>query len=241
MFSTCVHTQLIYTRILTHVPHAQPHPQRVHTPNAHVHAVTLTPCTGQHMHSCGLHTHTHTLSQESVRGAQCGVWAPEQPAAHISAASTPGPVFVQLFPLPQAPRGGRKRSRGEGAGHSGPNQEFHTPKGTRPLCKAPLTSWGEAQSWLCSQAAGDHGGPHSGRAPSPFRGLGSRLSLEGFCAWVLPAPAGCPAAEDQQAPNGPQRTLHCPFPGLISGRVGGDVGPDTSASARWAPSETEHM
>lgn len=94
-----------------------------------------------------------------------GLWTD---ASHISAASLLQPVFVQLFPPPpKSGEGAGSATSGRGQATAGPNQEFHTPNGPRLLCKTPTSSCIEAQSWLCSQAAGDHRGPSPTRGPGP--------------------------------------------------------------------------
>lgn len=153
-----------------------------------------------------------------------GCWAAGQTESCISAASLPGPVFVQLFSLPQVWGGGRKSNIGEGADYCGPNQEFHTPRGPAPL-QSPHVQLGESPKLALFTGFWGFQGPHSGRYPSQLRGLGSKCFGGLFCAWVLPAPAGC-SAEGQQAPNGLQRPLlNCPFPGLIIGRCWRGYGP----------------
>lgn len=190
---------------------------RDHTPSidncqthacAHIPTVTFPSSTGQH-NTLVSATCTHILPGKCPWGASVGYWAAGQTASHISAASLPGPVFVQLFPLPKEWGKGRKSNTGEGAGHCGPNQEFHTPNGTR----APISSWVKAQCWLCSQAAGDIRGPTPESCPISAQGARLQTHFGGlFSAWVLLVPAGCPAM-GQQAPNGPQRPLPPPsFP-----------------------------
>ena len=122
---------------------------------------------------------------------------------------------------------------GEGAGHSGPNQEFHTPNGTRPLCKAPTSSWVKAQSWLCSQAAGDSRGLSLDRAPSQFRGPGPQLSLEGFSMPGSCCRSGVPLqgpAGTKWASKSPPVALSQAFP---MGEAVGLWATGPSASAGW--------
>lgn len=206
----------------------------------HTHAVTLPPSTGRLTHSKVSCSYTYSPGKVSM-GCECGVlgcWT--DGILHLSCLPA-WPVFVQLFSLPQVWGGGRKSNIGEGADYCGPNQEFHTPKGTGPFAK-PTSSWVKAQSWLCSQAAGDFRGPSLDGNPSQLRGLGSKCFGGLCCAWVLPAPAGC-SAEGQQAPNGLQRPLlNCPFPGLIIGRCWSGYGPQIlQLPCAGSPSETEHM
>lgn len=168
---------------------------------------------------------THRFSPESVRGRQHRAWGCRTDGISHPGCLAPQPVFVQLFP-PPVWGGGRKNHIGEAAG---PNQEFHTPIGTRPLCKPHIqSSWGKAQSWLCSQAAEDRRAPTLGHVPAQFQGLGSKLAhCRAVTGWSLASPSWVPA-ESQQAPSGPQRaSSHGPFPGLISGGVGREDGPQT--------------
>lgn len=204
---TCVHAQSIHSHPNTCSTHS-------HTPSiynhethacAHTPTVTFPSSTGQYdtfvIAAC-----TRILPGKRPWGASVGRRAAGQTASHISAASLPWPVFVQLLSLPKEWGEGRKSNTGEGAGHCGSNQEFHTPNGTR----APISSWVKAQSWLCSQAAGDLRGPTPEPCPLPAHSVRLQTHFGGlFSAWVLLAPAGCPAT-GQRAPNGPQRPLPPP-------------------------------
>lgn len=168
-----------------------------------------------------------------------GCWATGQTASHISAASRPGPLFVQLFPLPKEWGEGRKSNTGQGAGHCGPNQEFHTPNGTR----ARIASWAKAQSWLCSQAAGDVRGPTPESCPLPAQRARLQACFGGLSsARVLLAPAGCPATVSRHQTGLKDPSPHHLFPGLISGKYGRDDGPQTLQPPHTqVPIETEHI
>lgn len=137
-----------------------------------------------------------------------------------------------------------REGAGRGAGGRGQAtvaliKNFTPPRGPGPSAKPPYPAGGKPKAGFVHRLPGTTG-PHSGPCPRPVQRAGLQ-TLFGRLLWLGSAGPSWVPAKGQQAPNGPQRSLHCPFPGLVGGRVGGDVGPDTSASARWAPRETEHM
>ena len=138
---TCMHS----AHTLTHVAHPQPH----------------TPATGNPPHSGGRHhtvqVSTHACSPMKV-SVDCkwvwGCWTDS--LSRLRCLPAPWPLFVQLFPpLPSVGRGQEEQHHGEGRPLPALIKNFTPPDGPRFLCKAPSSSWGEAQSCLCSQAAGD--------------------------------------------------------------------------------------
>lgn len=200
LFSTCVHTQL-----LTHVPHAEPHTQCVHMPNAHTHAVTLPPSTGQHMGSCGLHT--HTLSRESVRGPL------GRPRLTSQLPPRLGLCLCSCSLSPKCREGAGRGAGGRGQATVALIKNFTPPRGPGPSAKPPYPAGGKPKAGFVHRLLGTRG-PTPDPAPSPFRGMGSKRSWEGFCGWVLLAPAGCPpkASRHQMGLKEPSTALSQALP-----------------------------
>lgn len=190
VFATRVHTQLIDAP-----PHTRPARRAARPVRAHAQGTRHHPPALRRPAQALMWLPTHTASWERVRGAQS-----RADRGSISPASPPGPVFVQLFPLPHHPvqGGGRKRSGGDGAGHSGPNQEFHTPKGTGPLGNPPPAphhpAGGRPKAGFVHSLPGTTGAPLR-TVPHPLsraEGCAPDSLWRAFCAGFCWPPLGAP-------------------------------------------------
>lgn len=222
----CTHGQ--YTHILTHVPHTQPtHSACACAPNTHGHTHSRNNLPTLHWPANTLLSvvHIHIFSRESVHGVR--VWGVGPLDRRNLASQLPpclGLCLCSCSLSPKCGEGAGRATSGRGQTTVALIKNFTPPRGPAPL-QSPHVQLGESPKLALFTGFWGFQGPHSGRYPSQLRGLGSKCFGGLFCAWVLPAPAGC-SAEGQQAPNGLQRPLlNCPFPGLIIGRCWRGYGP----------------
>lgn len=187
------------TRAATHGPHTQP----PHLPT-HAHSPVRFAPPGA--------ARTRILRGECLWGASVGRGAAGQTASHLSAASLPRPVFVQLVPLPQV-RGGCRKNDVGGEGRPLPAliKNFTPPTGPGSSAEPPHPAGQRPKAGFVRRLLGTAGAPlRDGPPPNP-EGPGSNLAHG-----LSPAfpPAGCPS-KGQQAPKGPLRALcllPCPRP-----------------------------
>lgn len=210
---TCVHTQSTY-------PHPDTCSTHVHT---HRHPGGNFPPPSPHSPTSPHHpdcwksypsaTHACRFSQESVRGRQHGVRG-----CRTGGSSHPGRPPAGASVCAAAPAGPRPRSqRGEGAGRAtqgrgraatGPNQKFHTPIGTRPLCKA-RTQLGESPKLALFTAA-------DGRGPSPGQSSEGRAQTRPSLGSSSPESCSPSWGPCRGRPAGPERASESPPPLALS-------------------------